>query len=160
MKKYSHETVVGVFVMVGLAAVGYMTVKLGNVSFLGDNTYPLYGEFTTVSGLRVGNPVEVFGMEVGQVGGFRMDQDNQLVVVELRIRQGMNIYDDAMAAIKTAGLIGDKYVSIDPGGSGVVLESGDTIFDTQAPTDLGDLIGKYAFGDVKEGDRQTKGEEE
>lgn len=160
MKKYSHETVVGVFVVVGLAVVGYMTVKLGNVSFLGDNTYSLYGEFTTISGLREGNPVEIFGMEVGQVGGFRMDQENQFVVVEMKINQGVKVYDDAMAAIKTAGLIGDKYVSIDPGGSGDVLESGDTILDTQAPTDLGDLIGKYAFGDVEKDDGNTKGEKE
>jgi len=160
MKKYSHETVVGVFVVVGLAVVGYMTVKLGNVSFLGDNTYSLYGEFTTVSGLRLGNPVEMFGMEVGQVAAFRMDQDSQFVVVEMKLNNGVKVYDDAMASIKTAGLIGDKYVSIDPGGSDEVLEPGDTILDTQAPTDLGDLIGKYAFGDVKKDDGQTKGEKE
>jgi phospholipid/cholesterol/gamma-HCH transport system substrate-binding protein len=137
-----------------------MTVKLGNVTFLGDNTYSLYGDFTTVSGLRVGNPVEMFGMEIGQVSSFRMDQDNQFVVVELQINNGVAVYDDAMAAIKTAGLIGDKYVSIDPGGSEIPLEPGDTILDTQAPTDLGDLIGKYAFGDVEKDDGQTKGDEQ
>ena len=82
MKKYSHETVVGIFVVLGLAAVGYMTVKLGNVTLLGDNTYSLYAEFNTVSGLRVGNPIEIFGLEVGQVGSFRMDQENQFVVVD------------------------------------------------------------------------------
>jgi phospholipid/cholesterol/gamma-HCH transport system substrate-binding protein len=82
MKKYSHETVVGIFVVLGLAVVGYMTVKLGNVTLLGDNTYSLYAEFNTVSGLRVGNPIEIFGMEVGQVGSFRMDQEDQFVVVD------------------------------------------------------------------------------
>jgi phospholipid/cholesterol/gamma-HCH transport system substrate-binding protein len=157
MKKYSHETVVGVFVLLGLAVVGYMTVKLGNVTLLGDNTYSLYAEFNTVSGLRVGNPVEIFGMEVGQVGGFRMDQENQFVVVDLKLNKGVQVYDDAIASIKTAGLIGDKYIAIDPGGSDDTLEAGDTILDTQSPIDLGDLISKYAFGDVKDGG-ESKGE--
>jgi phospholipid/cholesterol/gamma-HCH transport system substrate-binding protein len=158
MKKYSHETVVGIFVVIGLVVVGYMTVKLGNVTFLGDNTYTLHAEFTTVSGLRVGNPVEIFGMEVGSVGSFRMDQENQYVVVDLKLNKGVEVYDDAIAAIKTAGLIGDKYVAIDPGGSDDVLEPGDTILDTQSPIDLGDLISKYAFGDVKD-DGETEGDE-
>ena len=158
MKKYSHETVVGIFVVLGLAAVGYMTMKLGNVTLLGDNTYSLYAEFNTVSGLRVGNPIEIFGLEVGQVGSFRMDQENQFVVVDLKLNKGVEIYDDAIAAIKTAGLIGDKYIAIDPGGSDDVLNPGDTIMDTQSPIDLGDLISKYAFGDVED-KGETEGEE-
>jgi phospholipid/cholesterol/gamma-HCH transport system substrate-binding protein len=158
MKKYSHETVVGIFVVLGLAVVGYMTVKLGNVTLLGDNTYSLYAEFNTVSGLRVGNPIEIFGMEVGQVGSFRMDQEDQFVVVDLKLNKGVQVYDDAIAAIKTAGLIGDKYIAIDPGGSDDLLNPGDTILDTQSPIDLGDLISKYAFGDVED-KGETKGEE-
>lgn len=158
MKKYTHETVVGVFVILGLAAVGYMVVKLGNVSFLGEDSYPLYAEFNSVSGLRVDNPVEVFGMEVGRVAGFRMDQGGQMVVVELRIRKDIKVHDDAIAAIKTAGLIGDKYVSIDPGGADEVLKPGDTIIDTQSPIDIGEVIGKYAFGQVQEKGTEGKGE--
>ena len=88
-----------------------------------------------------------------------MDQDSQFVVIELKLANGVKVYDDAMAAIKTAGLIGDKYISIDPGGSDEVLDPGDTILDTQSPIDLGDLIGKYAFGDVDK-DGKTKGDEE
>jgi phospholipid/cholesterol/gamma-HCH transport system substrate-binding protein len=159
MKKYSHETVVGAFVVIGLAAVAYMTVKLGNVSLLGDDSYSLYAEFSSVSGLRVGNPVEIFGMEVGKVGGFRMDQEKQQIVVDLKIKTGIDIYDDAIASVKTAGLIGDKYVSIDPGGSDELLKPGDFILDTQSPIDLGELIGKYAFGDIKKDGGETKGEE-
>jgi phospholipid/cholesterol/gamma-HCH transport system substrate-binding protein len=159
MKKYSHETIVGIFLVIGLLVIGYMTIKLGDVSLLGDNSYSLYAEFSSVSGLRKGNPIEIFGMEVGQVGGFSMDQENQQVILELKIKNGIHIYDDAIAAIKTAGLIGDKYVSIDPGGSDEVLENGDTILDTESPIDLGDLIGKYAFGDVKGASDQTEGEE-
>jgi phospholipid/cholesterol/gamma-HCH transport system substrate-binding protein len=149
LKKYSHETVVGFFVIFGLLCIGYMTVKLGNVSLLGDDSYALYAEFESVSGLKVNNPVEILGMEVGRVGGFQMDQERGVAVVELRIRKGLEIFDDAIASVKTAGLIGDKFVSIDVGGSGDLLEPGETIIDTQTPIDLEEIIGKYAFGDTE-----------
>ena len=77
------------------------------------------------------------------------DQEDQVAVVELKIKKGIKIYDDAIASIKTAGLIGDRFVSIDPGGSGELLKPGDTIAETESPIDIGELIGKYAFGDVK-----------
>jgi len=149
MKKYSNETIAGIFVVIGLLCIGYMTVQLGNVSIFGDDSYSLYARFTTVSGLRVGNPVEMLGMEIGKVSQFKMDQEEQLAAVELKIKNGIMIYDDAIASIKTAGLIGDKYVSIDAGGGGDLLKQGDTIIETEAPADIGDLISKYAFGDVE-----------
>jgi len=148
MKKYSLETTVGVFVVIGLLCIGYMTVKLGDVSLFGADFYSLHGRFTSVSGLRVGGAVEMLGIEVGKVEGFTMDQEEQMAVVELKIRKGIKVYDDAIASIKTAGLIGDKYVQIDPGGSGEELKEGDMILETTAPLDLEELIGKYAFGDV------------
>ena len=63
--------------------------------------------------------------------------------------KGVELYDDAIASIKTEGLIGDKFIAIDPGGGGGLLANGDTITDTNSPTDIMDLISKYAFGDVK-----------
>lgn len=149
MKKYSKETIVGIFVVVGLFCIGYMTVKLGNVGFFGDSTYSLYAKFSTVTGLRVGNPVQMLGLEIGRVAKFTMDQENQLAIVELKINKGIEIYDDAIASIKTEGLIGDKYVSVDAGGGGDLLAPGDYITDTQSPTDIMDLVSKYAFGDVE-----------
>ena len=148
MKKYSKETVVGLFVVLGLVCIGYMTVKLGNVGFLGDNTYSLFARFSAVTGLRVGNPVNMLGLEVGRVENFIMDQENQVIQVEFRINNGIEVYDDAIASIKTEGLIGDKYVAIDPGGGGDLLANGDTITDTTSPTEIMDLVSKYAFGDV------------
>jgi phospholipid/cholesterol/gamma-HCH transport system substrate-binding protein len=148
MKKYTQETVVGIFVVVGLFAIAYMTVKLGNVGFLGENSYSLYAKFSTVTGLRTGNPVNMLGLEIGRVESFKMDQDNQVAVVELKINNGIKIYDDAIASIKTEGLIGDKFISIDAGGSGDLLKNGDIITDTESPTDIMDLVSKYAFGDV------------
>jgi phospholipid/cholesterol/gamma-HCH transport system substrate-binding protein len=148
MRKYSKETVVGIFVVIGLICIGYMTVKLGNVGILGENSYSLYANFNSVTGLREGNPVNMLGLEIGRVHKFSMDQENQLVQVEFKINDGIEIFDDAIASIKTEGLIGDKYVALDPGGGGDLLADGDTITDTNSPTDIMDLVSKYAFGDV------------
>jgi phospholipid/cholesterol/gamma-HCH transport system substrate-binding protein len=149
MKKYAMETTVGIFLVFGLLCIGYMAVKLGHVSLLGDNTYSLFARFTTVSGLRAGSPVDMLGIEVGRVGGLTMDQKDQKAVVEIRIQKDIKVYADAIASIKTEGLIGDMFLSIDPGGAGKLLGPGGTITETQPPVDIVDLIGKYAFGEIK-----------
>jgi phospholipid/cholesterol/gamma-HCH transport system substrate-binding protein len=149
MKKYAMETTVGIFLVFGLLCIGYMVVKLGHVSLLGDNAYSLFARFTTVSGLRAGSPVNMLGIEVGRVGRLTMDQKDQKAVVEIRIQKDIKVYDDAIASIKTEGLIGDMFLSIDPGGSGKLLGPGGTITETQAAVDMVDLIGKYAFGEIK-----------
>ncbi len=149
MRKFHHELIAGIFVVIGLLCVGYMTVKLGKVKLLGDDAYVLYAKFTSVSGLRVGNPVEMFGLEVVRVEKLEMDEKDMVAVAELKIKRSVKVYDDAIASIKTAGLIGDRFVSVEPGGAGKILVSGGTIRDTEPPIDIGELIGKYAFGSVK-----------
>ncbi len=149
MKKYSMETTVGIFVVITLLCVAYLTLKLGDVSFLGDNSYSVFAKFTSVSGLKVGSPVEMLGMEIGRVAGFTMDQEDQVAVAELKVGNEVKIYDDAIASIKSAGLLGDKYVNIDAGGGGDLLEPGGIISETEPPVDFMELISKYAFGDVE-----------
>ncbi len=157
MKKYSMESVAGIFVVVGLLCVGYMTVRLGKVSVFGDHYYPLYAGFTSVSGLRIDSPIEMNGIEVGKVARLSINQEKQMALVVLKIKKGVKIYDDAIASIKTSGLIGDKFVKIDPGGSGDILKPGGKITETASPLDIEDLISKYAFGDVKkEAKNETK----
>jgi phospholipid/cholesterol/gamma-HCH transport system substrate-binding protein len=149
MKKYAMETTVGIFLVIGLLCVGYMTIKLGHVSLLGDDSYSLFARFTSVTGLRSGSPVYMLGIEIGRVERLAMDQKDQRAVVEVRIKRDITIYDDAIASIKTEGLIGDQYLSIDPGGGGAPLAPGGTITETQPAVNIADLIGKYAFGEVK-----------
>jgi phospholipid/cholesterol/gamma-HCH transport system substrate-binding protein len=149
MKKYTMETTVGIFLVLGLLCVGYMTVKLGHVSLFGDNAYSLFARFTSVTGLRAGSLVYISGIEVGRVEKLTMDQETQKAAVEIRIRNDIKIYDDAIASIKTEGLIGDMHLSIDPGGAGTLLKPGGTITETQPPVDIAELVSKYAFGDVK-----------
>jgi phospholipid/cholesterol/gamma-HCH transport system substrate-binding protein len=156
MKKVSMEAIVGIFVVFGLLCVGYMTVKLGKVDFLSDDSYPLTAKFTSVSGLRIGSPVNILGIDVGRVEKITMDQENQKAVVKIKVKKDIKIYDDAIASIKTEGLIGDKYLSIEPGGGGDILQPGGTITDTQAAVDIESLISKYAFGDVKKENKKTQ----
>ena len=150
------ETIVGIFVVFGLICVGYMTVKLGKINILGDNSYSLIAKFTTVTGLRTGSPVNVLGIEVGRVERITMDQENLKAAVEIRVKKDIKVYDDAIASIKTEGLIGDKYLSIDPGGGGDLLKPNGVIKDTQAAMDIEELISKYAFGEVKKEKKEEK----
>jgi len=154
MKRYSTETLVGIFVLIGLLCVAYMTVKLGKVPLWGDDYNTFYARFGSVSGLRVGSPIEVYGIEAGRVEELTIDPEKQVALVALKITKGIKVYDDATAAIKTAGLIGDKFIKIEPGGGGDLLKPGGTITETTSPTDLEDLISKYAFGDVKKEDKK------
>jgi phospholipid/cholesterol/gamma-HCH transport system substrate-binding protein len=156
MNKYRYETAAGIFVFIGLVCVGYMTVKLGRVKLLAHDFYPLYARFNSVSGLRTGNPVEMLGIQIGEVAGFKLDQEKQVVMAELKIREGIKVYEDAIASIKTSGLIGDRYISLDAGGSGSILPPGGVILQTESPPDLSDLIGKYAFGDIGKDGKEKK----
>lgn len=149
MKKYSIETVVGIFVLTGLLCIAYVTIKLGKISLFGDDYISLHARFGSVSGLRVNSPVEIGGINVGRVEKLTLDQEKQMALVEIKIKKDIKVYDDAYASIKTAGLIGDKFIRIEPGGGGEILKPGGIITDTATPTDIDDLISKYAFGDVK-----------
>ncbi|MDQ7832081.1 MAG: outer membrane lipid asymmetry maintenance protein MlaD [Desulfovibrionaceae bacterium] len=149
MKKYSIETAVGVFVLAGLLCVAYLTVKLGKMEIFGGDTYTVYARFNDVTGLGNGAFVEMAGVRVGKVSSIGLHPEDNTAVVELRIQNDVRLTDDAIASIKTSGLIGDKYVKISPGGSGVMVNPGGMLLETESSVDLTDLIGKYVFGGVK-----------
>lgn len=138
------ETTVGILVVICLAAIAYMTIQLGHIP-IEEKTYPLYAPFTTASGLRAGASVDIFGIRVGQVEKITLDQKDQMAMVELRIQKGVRIYGDAIASIKTEGLLGDMYISIDPGGAEKLLGPGNTITETVPAVNIWDLVEKYAF---------------
>ncbi|EGB15271.1 Mammalian cell entry related domain protein [Pseudodesulfovibrio mercurii] len=148
MFKIRKETAVGIFVILGLLAVVYMSVKLGNVQLFSDKYYAIKANFTDISGLKVNAPVQMYGVEIGFVGEIGLDQEKGVAAVTMMLLKEVQLTDDAIAAIKTNGLIGDKYVKIVPGGLGDPVKPGDTLFNTQPAIDLEDLISKFAFGSV------------
>ena len=148
--RYAVETSVGVFVFVALLCVGYLTVQLGDFDFWGADSYPIKARFNSVAGLKVGNEVQIAGVSVGEVTSIELNTEQFVAVVTMNIERDVTLSDDSFAAVKTSGLIGDKYISISPGGSGMPLESGHMIIDTQSPIDVEEPVGKYVFGDAKD----------
>ena len=149
MKKIPAETIVGIFVVIGLLSVGYMTLKLGKLDLIGGKYYDLKARFSSISGLKPGAPVEMLGIQIGQVKAFTIDQEHQMAIVVMKIRSDIKVYHDAIAAVKTSGLIGDKYINIDAGGAEAVMKPGSTIRDTVPPVDIEELISKFVFGGIK-----------
>lgn len=146
--KASVEMAVGIFVLIGILSVGYLTVKLGKLELLADNYYVLNARFQSVSGLKKGAQIEIAGVPVGKVDLISLDHERQVALVKLKIEHGVVLTDDVIASVKTSGLIGDKYIKLSPGGSDTVLKAGDTIIETESSLDIEELISKYAFGKV------------
>ncbi len=148
MKRSSIETSVGIFVLIGIICVGYLTIRIGKIEWLGKDSYTIYARFESISGLKPGAQVEIAGIQVGTVNSISLDQERQIALVEMKIKKDVVLGDDVIASVKTAGMIGDKYIKISPGGSDIVLEPGEMITTTEPSVDLEELISKYIFGDV------------
>ncbi len=144
----AKNTVIGIFVVIGLVCVAYLTIKLGRMEVLGDKGYTVTARFSSVAGLRTGASVEIGGVSIGRVSAIRLDTTDYTAHVDLRINEGVPLSEDVMASVKTSGLIGDKYIAITPGGSETLLEPGSLITDTEPALDLEALIGKVVFGGV------------
>lgn len=150
MKQSSVELGVGVFVLLGIICVGYLTIRLGEIEVLGDKTYMLNARFKSVTGLKAGAQVEIAGVQVGQVDSIALDPKDQMAMVRLKVKEAIVLGDDVIASVKTAGLLGDKYILLSPGGSDKILKPGDMIIETEPVLDIEGLIGKFAFGKVKD----------
>lgn len=144
----SKETIVGLFVLIGLLCVAYMTIKLGRMEIVGTDGYTLEAKFSAINGLRVGAEVEIAGVPVGKVSSIRLDKDKPLAVVSMRIHKDVQLSDDTIVSVKTSGLIGDKYLNLAPGGSSDLLKNGDMLTETESALDIESLISKFALGGV------------
>jgi len=146
MKRSALDLGVGLFVLVGLIALGWMSVKLGRVDLLGNRGYVVSADFPTVGGLKAGSTIEIAGVEVGRVDRIVL-QDYQAHVVMV-IQPGVKLQDDSIASIKTKGLIGERYVRISPGGSDKIIQPNGRIREVEPPVDIEELLSKYIFGKV------------
>lgn len=148
MNRSSIEIAVGIFVLLGILCVGYLTIRLGKMKWLGDDSYAVYAHFQSVSGLNAGASVEMAGVQIGQVGAISLSNEEKVAIVKIKIKKEVVLSDDVIASVKTSGLIGDKYIKLSPGGSDQTLGPGDTILETESAIDLEELISKYVFGGV------------
>jgi phospholipid/cholesterol/gamma-HCH transport system substrate-binding protein len=144
------EILIGIIVLIGVLYVIYVAIGLAGWAFLGKHGYILYADFFSASGLHVGDPVEIAGVNVGKVESISLD-DYQ-ARVGLRIKDGITIQQDANAAIESKGLVGDRSVSIEPGNSAKPLGPVDEIKETESPTSFQDLVAKLVTGDLLSGE--------
>jgi phospholipid/cholesterol/gamma-HCH transport system substrate-binding protein len=151
------ETIVGIFVLIGVACLGYLAIRLGKLELFGNTGYTVYGDFASVAGLKIGDPVEIAGVKVGKVESMSLAEDRARLA--LRIDSSVKLQEDVIASVRARGLIGDKFVMISPGGSEKLLGSGDKIRETESPPDLPDLLGKIVGGDLTSGGNKTSGGE-
>ncbi len=154
MTKLSVEAKVGVFVVIGIVVLAYMSLKVGKLSLKGDDSYLLQVHFDSASGLALDVPVEIAGVEVGRVSNIALDNGKALVT--LKIRRAVEIKKDAKALIRTRGILGDKYVELIQGSPGApAMKPGERLVQTVPTTDLDTLMN--TLGEVARDIRQLTG---
>jgi len=147
MNNRTIEFFVGCFVLLGLAAVLYLAIQVGSARFFGSDSYTLEARFSSASGVNPGSRVEIAGVRVGTVKDVILN-DRFFAIVTLELPNKLQLDDDTIASVKTAGLIGDRFIDLSPGGSGMTLEAGDLIVDTESALDIESLISRFAFGGI------------
>src|SRR5512137_2155290 len=111
------EMTVGIFMLVGMLCLGYISIKLGKMEIMGGNYYAVSAEFDSVAGLKPGARVEVAGVDVGKVDRIALaPKSGDRAVAYLKIKTGVRITDDVIASVRTSGIIGDKFIKLKPGG--------------------------------------------
>ena len=147
MKNRSIEFLVGSFVLLGLAAVLYLAIQVGSARFFGSDSYTVTARFSSASGVNPGSRVEIAGVRVGTVKEVVLDDIYAIVTLELP--NSLELDEDTQASVKTAGLIGDRFINLRPGG-GFPMEPGYEIVDTESAFDIESLISRFAPGGIDE----------
>lgn len=146
MGRKGIETLVGVFVLLGIAALVFLALRAANLSsFNGDETYPLSAKFDNIGGLKVRSPVRSAGVTIGRVTAITLDPQTFQGVVKLDIQKSYQFPADSSARILTSGLLGDQYVGLEAGGDTKNFAPGDVIKSTQSAVVLESLISQFLF---------------
>lgn len=147
LKRMNVEIAVGLFLMAGIACLGYLSLRLGKLEVIGGDHVPVVAEFSSVAGMRPGASVEIAGVEVGKIDSITIR--DYKAVVGMEIRKGIALQEDTIAAVRTRGLIGEKYINLSPGASDRLIPPGGKIRETESAVDLEGIIGQFIHGSVK-----------
>lgn len=150
MNRTRLEISVGAFVIVGFAAIAYLALKIGAGLLVGAETYLVTARFHNVAGLSAGGRVAISGVTVGSVESVHLDPESYGAVVTLRVRQDVKLPMDSIVSVRTNGLLGDKFLAIQPGADEemVPTDGKGRLIETVSAVDLESLIEKFAFGSV------------
>jgi phospholipid/cholesterol/gamma-HCH transport system substrate-binding protein len=143
-KKYLIEASVGLFMVLGFACFMFVAMRFGSQSIFSQEGYILTAKFQSISGLKKGSLVEIAGVKIGKVSNITLD--GYRAKVEMNINDGIKIDDEAMASIRTKGIIGEKYIKLTVGASDDFLGAGDEIEETESVLDIEEMIGKFIYG--------------
>jgi len=151
MNRSAIDLWVGIFVAIGLGAIVFLALTVGNLVTLGNEPgYRLEARFDNIGGLKLRAPVKAAGVVVGRVEGVRLDPRSYEAVVNLRIDRGYEFTKDTIAAINTSGLLGEVYISLDAGGDAAMLKDGERISKTQSAVVMEKLISQFLFDKAAE----------
>jgi phospholipid/cholesterol/gamma-HCH transport system substrate-binding protein len=137
----TRDLVVGLFVLVGLLAIAYLSLKVGGLELGGEKRIVLYATFNDIGGLSVRAPVRVAGVKIGQVSAIDLDEDLRAEVA-LLVESGLDLSIDSSAAIRTSGLLGDQFISVELGAEDDVLGDGEEFVYTESAFSIDKLIGQ------------------
>ena len=152
MSKKGIETLVGLFVLLGLAGLVFLSLKAANLASFGTrDSYVVTARFDNIGGLKPRSPVRSAGVTVGRVTSISLDQKTFQGLVTMELEKGVQFPKDSSAKILTSGLLGDQYIGIEPGGDEKNLGAGDVIKQTQSAVVLENLIGQFLFNKAAEG---------
>lgn len=151
MSRTTLDLWVGIFVALGLGALLFLALKVGNLSSSsGGETYALHAKFDNIGGLKVRAAVKSAGVVVGRVSEIRFDPDAYVAVVTMNVNAGYRFPRDTFATINTSGLLGEQYIGFEVGGDTEVLKPGDVIKKTQSAVVLEKLISQFMFNKAAE----------
>jgi phospholipid/cholesterol/gamma-HCH transport system substrate-binding protein len=134
MRRSALDVAVGVFLLIGILALGWLSVRLGRVDLFSSPGYVVFADFPSVGGLKAGSSVEIAGVEIGRVD--RITLSDYQARVAMTIRDDVKLQEDTIASIKTRGLIGEKFIKINPGGSEKVIKPNGKITEVEPPVDI------------------------
>lgn len=147
MKKLDTAFFVGLFMIAGIVCLGYLSVKIARMEILGIKGYEVHAIFSNSGALKKGSGIAIAGVEVGRIKSITLN-DYQAEVV-MNIRNDVKLQEDSIAAIKTKGLIGEKYIEITLGASEKIIPAGGRVRETLPPVDFEQLISQYVFGKIQ-----------
>lgn len=143
------EFTVGLFMLIGVICLAYVSVKLGKMELMGSNYYRVVAQFDSASGLKNGARVEIAGVEVGSVANIALNNaTGDLADVTMKIRDGVKIDEYVIASVRTSGIIGDKFIKLKPGGGDEYLKEGSKIRETESAIDIEELVSKFIHGNI------------
>lgn len=152
MSQKRMEITVGIFVLIGAVCMVYLSLVLGSVGGLGLGAYSVFADFNSIEGLTEGASVEIAGVPVGRVGEIKLVGER--AKVELQIKKTVKIDTDTVCSVRTKGIIGEKFLRLEPGGAEEYIKPGGRIIETQSTLDMQDLISQFIHGaDIKGKDK-------